>query len=220
MGSQKRRRFIVVGGVIAITIILVFAIIGGGTGAKTMTVSQAASEAKEGDKIEVTGIVVNDSFALDGDVLTFSLSDPEQTDKTLRVSYDKGVAATFGNGVTAICTGTLDSTGQLMCSELVTKCPSKYETKTEALSLSRLLEYGSAIEGKPIKVVGTISDIGDPTSAVRFILHDTDDPSVMIEVEYSGGLSEETVSAPEVIVTGSLEKYGRLFATEVALEGN
>ena len=55
----------------------------------------------------------------------------------LEVRYDGGVSATFGNDVTAICTGKIADDGVLHATELVTKCPSKYENASSALSVSQ-----------------------------------------------------------------------------------
>ena len=41
--------------------------------------------------------------------------------------YQGAASSTFGDDVTAICTGRVGDDGVLRCSELVTKCPSKYE---------------------------------------------------------------------------------------------
>ena len=66
------------------------------------------------------------------------------------------LSATFGNDVVAICTGKIDDQGVLRCSELVTKCPSKYENASEALDIARLLEYGEGVYDKPVKVAGIV----------------------------------------------------------------
>ena len=130
-------------------------------------------------KIQVTGNVVDNSFEIGQNKLTFDIYDPT-ADPTgaslLHVRYDGGVSATFGNEVTAICTGKKDASGMLVCSELVTKCPSKYESAEGSLSISDLIAYGDTVIDKPVKMhgtvkAGTISSVG---AAERFIVHDAE----------------------------------------------
>ncbi len=83
------------------------------------------------------------------------------------MSYDGAASSTFGNGVTAICTGKIvEGEGglELVCSELVTKCPSKYESATDALSVTNLLDYGDSIINTTVKLKGTVK-AGTLTSA-------------------------------------------------------
>ena len=77
----------------------------------------------------------------------------------LRVKYEGGVAATFGNDVTAICTGKVGADGVLHATELVTKCPSKYENSSNALGVAQLAEYGDSVLDKPVKVTGTVKAV-------------------------------------------------------------
>lgn len=70
----------------------------------------------------------------------------------LEVRYDGAASSTFGNDVTAICTGKINDAGVLECSELVTKCPSKYENADSALTVEQLLGYGESVYGKVVKV--------------------------------------------------------------------
>lgn len=44
----------------------------------------------------------------------------------------------------------------LECSELVTKCPSKYENADSALTVEQLLGYGESVYGKVVKVAGSV----------------------------------------------------------------
>ena len=125
MASSQKKRFIAVGGIVAIVIIAMLAFFSANTAVKVMTVAEASEANAIGQRVEVTGNVVNNSFDIQGDILTFRISDPDDPGHDLGVSYDQGVSATFGNGVTAICTGTIQDDGVLKCSELVTKCPSK-----------------------------------------------------------------------------------------------
>ena len=131
--------------------------------------------------------------------------------------YDKGVAATFGNGVTAICKGTIGSDGTLQCNDLVTKCPSKYETATDALSVSKLLGYGAQIYDKPVKVQGILKpqSLADVSADVRFVLVDTDDGTEM-PVSYASAIPTTVKDSSELVLTGSLQNSGVFAATDLA----
>jgi cytochrome c-type biogenesis protein CcmE len=262
-----KRRLVVVTGVIVIVVAVVLAIVASSTSARTINVAEAVSGSFNGVKVQVTGKVVDNSYSLDGNVLSFSIyedtddadgtngtnsagstdaasggssgSSAGNTDATtsaprqLKVRYDRGVSATFGNQVTAICTGTIGEDGVLVCTELVTKCPSKYENSTDALSVSQLLSYGEQIVGKPVKVTGTIQAgtlksaaegqdrfvvIGADSAGGAGVAGSTGDP-IELPVAYSGALSDEVRDGSEVVLTGALDNKGRFEATDVALRG-
>ena len=149
MNAKMKKRMIAVSGVIVIVLILVLAFVGGNTAATTMSIAEAAENPQAGQKVQVSGNVVQDSFSTSNDVLTFKIYDPEGDPATqLEVRYDGAASSTFGNDVTAICTGKINDAGVLECSELVTKCPSKYENADSALTVEQLLGYGGLRGGR------------------------------------------------------------------------
>ena len=220
MNTKTKRRLVMVTGVIVIVMAIVLAVVGAGGAAQTVTVAQAASGDYAGQRVEVTGSVVDDSFSTQDNTLVFSIYDPQAEDgATLEVSYQGAASSTFGNDVTAICTGSLDaSTGILMATELVTKCPSKYESATDALAVAALLEYGEDIVGTTVRVAGTVEP-GTLTAAgsgePRLVLTDQDS-GAQLPVQFSGALPENIVDGTAVVVTGSLSADGSFAATDVA----
>ena len=161
MNSKMKRRLIVVTGVIVVVLAIVLAIVGSSGAAKTISVKDALESGLAGERVQVSGNVVDNSFATVDGVLTFDIYDPDGGDpaQKLHVSYDGAASSTFGNGVTAICTGKIvEGEGglELVCSELVTKCPSKYESATDALSVTNLLDYGDSIINTTVKLKGTV----------------------------------------------------------------
>lgn len=209
-------------GVIVIVLILILAFVGGSSAARTVSVAEAV-ELESDAKIQVTGNVAENSFAIDGDVLTFKIYDPAAdpaASSTLDVRYDGGVSATFGNDVTAICTGKKNAEGVLNCSELVTKCPSKYENAEGSLSVADLLDYGNAVTGKPVKVSGTMKSgtLAGIDAAERFTIVDEANGSEL-RVKYVGALSDDTGEGATLVLTGSIGADGTFTATNVALEG-
>ncbi|MDE8702714.1 cytochrome c maturation protein CcmE [Adlercreutzia equolifaciens] len=221
MNAKMKKRMIAVSGVIIIVLILVLAFVGGNTAAQTLSVAEAAENPQAGQKVQVSGNVVQDSFSTAGDTLTFKIYDPEGDPATqLEVVYDGAASSTFGNDVTAICTGKIDDAGVLQCSELVTKCPSKYENADSALTIEQLLGYGADVYGKMVKVAGTVQDgtLKPAGEGDRFVIVD-ESGAGEIPVAFDGALSDEVTDGATVVLTGSLNDDGSFAATDVALEG-
>lgn len=221
MNAKLKKRLIVVTGIIAIVLIAVLAIVGGGTAARSVSVAEAAQGSFSGQKVQVSGNVVDDSYETSGTVLTFRIYDPEgDPARQLAVSYDGGVSATFGNGVTAICTGKMDDAGVLHASELVTKCPSKYENSSDALTVAQLSEYGEEVVGVPVKVSGTVEagTLAPAGADVRFVLAGVSGGEGL-PVQFDGALSDGIADGTALVLTGSVAEDGLFRATDVSLEG-
>ena len=207
MNAKTKRRMVVVTGIIVIVLVVILAVVGGTSSAKTVSVAEAATGSYADQKIQVSGNVVENSFATEGNVLTFDI-------------YDGGVSATFGNDVTAICTGKVGEDGVLNASELVTKCPSKYENATNALTVSQLTGYGDEVVDKPVKVAGAVKDgtLKAAGEGDRFVLVDPENGEELA-VEFNDAISEEVKDGSSLVLTGSMNAQGKFSATEVALEG-
>ena len=221
MNAKMKKRMIAVSGVIVIVLILVLAFVGGNTAATTMSIAEAAENPQAGQKVQVSGNVVQDSFSTSNDVLTFKIYDPEGDPATqLEVRYDGAASSTFGNDVTAICTGKINDAGVLECSELVTKCPSKYENADSALTVEQLLGYGESVYGNVVKVAGSggAGSLKAAGQGDRFILVDAETGDSM-PVVFEGALSDGIADGSAVVLTGSLGADGKFAATDVALEG-
>ncbi len=94
------------------------------------TVDEAVAEADSvgHQQIRVKGSVVEGSIdGEEGDVgRTFSISEKGEQ---LRVHYDQALPDTFEPDVQVVATGQLDDQGRLEASEIMVKCPSRYEGK-------------------------------------------------------------------------------------------
>lgn len=220
MNTKTKRRMMAVTGIIVIVLIVILAVVGGAGAARAATISEAIAGTYADQKIQVSGNVVENSYTTEGNVLVFAIYDKDgDPDEQLTVRYEGGVSATFGNDVTAICTGKIDSEGILRASELVTKCPSKYENATDALSVSQLIEYGEKVYDKPVKVAAQVKagSLAAAGSAERFVLDGGDGKT--LPVSYDGALSDEISDGSKLVVTGSYSSNGVFSATDVALEG-
>ena len=221
MNTKTKRRLVVVSGIIILLLIVTLALVGGNSTAKALSIAEVLDGDYQDQKIQVSGNVVDNSFETNEGVLTFAIYDPEgDPSKQLKVSYEGGVSSSFGNDVVAICTGKMGEDQILYISELVTKCPSKYENATDALGVEQLLNYGDEVSGKPVKVVGTVAK--DSLTAAgqgdRFVLID-EESSDELPVEFDGALPDDVTEGSRVVLTGSLTSQLKFAATDVALEG-
>ena len=221
MNSRTKKRLIIVTGVIILILALLLAVIGGGTSAKTISLKEATSGSFVDQRVQVTGTVVKDSYSTSGNVLSFQIYDPEDLGAgQLRISYDGAASSTFGNDVVAICTGKIDRTGMLVASEMITKCPSKYESGTDALEVERLLGYGDDVVGTTVRVQGSIvpNSQNPAGEGPRFIIADTADTTKILAVQFNGAVSEEALADnASIVVTGNMLESGDFSATDVAL---
>jgi cytochrome c-type biogenesis protein CcmE len=220
LNAQLKRRLFVVSGIIVVVVVIVLAVTAGTSGYQNLTVAQALKPEHYNTRVQVSGQVVTDSYSVEAGTLSFAIFDPNSnSQEQLLVVYKGGVSATFGNQVTAICTGYLNAEGILECSDLVTKCPSKYETATDALTVSQLLGYSaSALEGKPLKVTGRTKpgSLGSVEDRVRLVLLD-EASGAELPVLFAGALPETVKDTTLLVITGSLDQNGRFEATDIAL---
>lgn len=221
MNTKTKRRMMAVTGIIVIVLVVILAVVGGSGAAKSATVADAVAGKYADQKIQVTGNVVENSYATNDNVLTFAIYDKDGNPaEQLNVRYEGGVSATFGNDVTAICTGKIAGDGVLHATELVTKCPSKYENADSALTVEQLLGYGESVYGNVVKVAGSVGagSLKAAGQGDRFILVDAETGDSM-PVVFEGALSDGIADGSAVVLTGSLGADGKFAATDVALEG-
>ncbi|MCL2883122.1 MAG: cytochrome c maturation protein CcmE [Coriobacteriia bacterium] len=219
MNSKLKRRLIAVTGVIVIAIVVVVTVLSASSGHQNISVAQAASGGYLEKRVEVTGQVVANSYYSEGSTLHFAIYDDSDPSVQLNVTYDGTLAATFGNEVTAICTGTINSDGVLVAKTLVTKCPSKYENSTDALNVSQLLGYGNEVIGTTVKITGTVKagTLQPAGTGDRLVLKDlaSDDE---VAVDYDGAVPDSIQDGTAIVVTGSLGSDGRFKATDVSIK--
>lgn len=221
MNSRTKKRLGIVTGIIVIVLVVVLAVVGSSGAAKTVSIAQALSGEYTDQKIQVTGSVVQNSYSTSNNTLVFEIYDTQdESAGVLPVQFEGAVSATFGNNVSAICTGKILSDGVLHATELVTKCPSKYESGTDALTVDRLLEYEDAIYDKPVKVEGVVKagSLKPAGQGERFFLQ-TEDGAADIAVVFEDALPDEITDGTTLVITGSLDSGLTFTATDVALKG-
>lgn len=116
MNKKAKRRLVVVGGIVVIAMLVIVAVAGSGGAASSLSIGDVLAGGYEGKKVQVSGSVVADSLTSEGSTAVFKIA-PEGDGAAageLEVEYDGALPATFGTGVVAICTGTVE--GAIPCS--------------------------------------------------------------------------------------------------------
>ncbi len=169
MNKRARTRLIGVTAVILIAIAAVVLLTGNKQGAVYSTVPKVTEDASLiGKRVKVGGTVVEGSWDKKSNPMVFVVRD--EADKTgsgptIKVIYTGAAPSTFGDGVVAIVTGVLEDGQTLKATEMITKCPSKYESAQGAIPVADLLLKGEEVYGKPVRATGyvkagTIADAG------------------------------------------------------------
>lgn len=213
MNRSAKRRLVVVGGIIVVAMLVIVAIAGSGGAASSLSISDVVSGDYRGKKVQVSGSVVADSLASEGSTALFEIqSEDASGQETLTVRYDGALPATFGTGVVAICTGTVESDNTLTATELVTKCPSKYESAEGSLTVKGLLDQRDSMVGVDTKVCGYVrGEVNAADADVRFVI---ESQGSSMDVVWDGGMDENVADGTAVVVTGQLSENGTFVASE------
>lgn len=224
MNKKARRRLAMAGGIVAIALLVIVAVATSGGSAASIGVDEVLSGDYEGKRVQVTGSVVADSISSEGSDAVFaiepedaagardtgSLAGASQAPGALKVRYGGALPSTFGTGVVAICTGTVEG-GELNATEMVAKCPSKYESAEGSLTVKGLLDQAGSMTGKEVKVCGYVQgEPGDAQAEVRFVI---ESQGALLNVAYEGGLDEAIADGTAVVIEGSLGDDGLFHAT-------
>lgn len=222
MNKRARNRLI---GVTAIILIVVVAILLGASskdGAYSRTVKEVAGNKDlAGERVRVSGEVVKGSWDRKANPMRFEIRDEKAKEgaPTIKVEYSGGVPSTFGDGVVAVVTGELSSDSTLITTDdMITKCPSKYQSATKALNVASLLSAGDAVMGKPTQITGLVvaGSIGPVTGPYRFKIVD-EGGTQELPIFWEGALPEGMNDGMQVVIGGELGKDGVYAATSVAL---
>lgn len=211
-------------GVTAIILIAVAAILFGTAqkeGARQLGVGEIAADTSlVGERVKVGGSVVPGSWDKKSNPMRFEIREEgEKSGPTLKVVYSGQVPSTFGDDVAAIITGTLKEGGLIEATDMITKCPSKYESATGAETVEQLLKNASKVAGKPIRVTGYVvtGSIKAPGSGERFRIADKAAGGSSVGVVYEGALPDGMADGSSVVLGGSLGTDGVFSATSVAI---
>ena len=223
MNKRARMRLIGVTAIIVIVIAVLVITLGNKTVAQFSTVSEVAKGAtKSGERVKIGGAVVAGSWNKQSSPMKFTIkeeNDTAGTGPTIAVVYSGTAPNTFGDGVVAIVTGTLDNQGVVQANEMITKCPSKYSSAVGAIPVGELGKGQSQVGKKDLQVSGYVK----PTSlssdpAKRFALSTkADGTGETLVVKFSGAMPDTIKDGVQVVVTGTLGADNILTASSVAL---
>ena len=225
MNKRARVRLIGVTAAILIAVAAMVYYTGGKQGAYEGDLAAVASDASMiGKQVKVGGTVVAGSWDKKSNPMRFVIrgeKDTANSGPTLKVVYTGTVPATFGDGVVAIVTGKLEQGGTITAGDMITKCPSKYESATGATPVADLIAGGATMEGKPVRVTGFVKP-GTLSAATgtgdRFVLVENADGSGQsVPVTYTAVLPDGIKDGSQVVMGGELSA-GKFVATSVALE--
>lgn len=220
MNKRARMRLIGVTAIIVISVAAIVVGVGAGDGSYSRKVSDVVGNAEaEGERVRVTGTVIPGSWDKKSSPMRFVIRDEGATEgPALPVVYNGSVPATFGDEVTAIITGTISADGVLESEDMITKCPSKYESATGALTVAELMAEDEGVIGKSVRVTGFVVNdtIVPPGGAVRFVIAD-EGGSPSVEVFYDGALPDGMADGSQVVLGGLLDERGIFDAVNVSL---
>ncbi|MGB4593299.1 MAG: cytochrome c maturation protein CcmE [Coriobacteriia bacterium] len=222
MNKRAKQRLI---GVTVLVLVVVAALIFGasqgiGAGAYKKSVAEVLSdEALVGKQVQVQGPVVAGSWSPGANPLTFEIRQMDDDNgPTLKVLWDGPVPSAFGDGTIAIVTGIVDENRLVTAKTLITQCPSKYASATDALTVDALLK--SDLLGKPVAITGYVvnGSVKPAGSAARFVVGTMSSGGQTIDIVWSGALPQGVEDGAKVVIQGSLTEAGTFEATEVALD--
>ena len=220
MNKRARMRLIGVTAIVLIAVVAIFL----GTGSKDGAYYRKVSEIVDGDEYVGVSFVrifcfLPGSWNRQSDPMIFDIRD-EDTDSgpTIQVIYNGGVPSTFGDGVVAIVTGEVSPDGTLEADDMITKCPSKYESAKGAMSVESLLDSADSMIGTTVKITGyVVGKIEAPGGTTRFFVADEVGGSEDLGVFWEGALPAGMDGGSQVVIQGALEDDGIFAATDVAL---
>jgi cytochrome c-type biogenesis protein CcmE len=226
---NKRARMRLIG-VTAIILIAVGAILYGtrGNAATYGTVTEVSKgKNKVGERVKVGGAVVPGSWNKQSNPMKFTIreeNDSEGKGPTIQVVYSGTAPNTFGDGVVAIVTGTLKAGNVVEAGEMITKCPSKYESAVGAIPVAELGVGKSMVGQANLQTTGYVKpgSLGPANASQRFVLSaKADGTGKSVAVKFAGALPDTVKDGAAVVLTGKLESATVFSATEVALaQGN
>lgn len=206
MNQRARTRLLIVTVAILAIAIGVFVFAGMGSGAYTSTVKEVAGDASlVGKRVKVTGTVVAGSWDKRTNPMVFRIREEgASSGPEIKVVYTGGAPNTFGNDSVAIVTGTLEKGPTIQADDMMTKCPSKYSSKSGAATVDELLK---AKPGTPMKVHGFLKagSLKAGGSAERFVMTATAAGGAEVKVVFDGAMPDGAADGASLVVEGVLK---------------
>jgi len=218
MNKRARNRLIGVTAIILIVAAVLLVTLLPSGGSYEQKVADVANDTKlVGTRVKVTGAVVAGSWDKKTNPMVFKIREQGSTSgPEVKVVYNGSAPNTFGSDTIAILTGTVSQQGVIEANEMLTKCPSKYETKSDAATVAGML---AAPSDTPMRVTGFLKpgSLKDASSADRFVLAaSVEGTGASVPVSFGGTMPDGTKDGVDLVVFGKLEN-GTFVATDVSL---
>jgi cytochrome c-type biogenesis protein CcmE len=218
MNTRARNRLIGVTAIILILAAVLLVTLLPSGGAYNSLVKEITTNQKlVGTRVKVTGTVVAGSWDKKTNPMVFRIrAEGASSGPEVQVVYNGSAPNTFGSDTVAILTGTVDKVGVITANEMLTKCPSKYQTKSDSATVASLL---ASPPDAPIRVSGFLKPgtLAAASAAERFVLASgSAGTSPTVPVAFSGSMPSGTKDGADLVVFGKLEN-GRFVATDVSL---
>ncbi|TLM74805.1 MAG: cytochrome c maturation protein CcmE [Actinobacteria bacterium] len=212
MNKRARVRLIVVAVAIAIIGVSAYLVLQG-SGQQMLTVADVAGgKVDVGERVKVNGIVIGDSWAGSANPMRFEIKDADKPEPTLKVVYARAVPSGFGDKTNATVTGKLNAAGEFEAVEMMTTCPSKYDSQ-KPFTIAELQAQKAALTNNTVRITAYVVDPGD---GARIVLGTTADGGTMLDVVVAGGTAGLTKGA-QVEAAGQLGSDGVFMATGVTV---
>lgn len=194
----------------------------GNTPAYTTVPKVVTDSSLIGERVKVGGTVVGGSWDKQTSPMVFTIRDEADaagSGPTIKVIYSGPAPSAFGDGTVAIVTGILGSDGTVTATDMITKCPSKWES-ADPMPMADLLAKGDTVVGKPVRTTGYVKagTISDKPAAERFVVTErVDGTGGSAVVAYSGTLPSGMTDGAQVVLSGKFDSLDRFTATGVEL---
>jgi len=174
-----------------------------------------------GETVQLSGTVVAGSWDRQSEPMTFRVFNEDSDSAAEITTIFEGVPPpNFGDGTGVIITGVVGADRTITSGQMLTVCPSRYETDDNTLPVAGLFDMDSDMDmtGIPVRISARVvnGSITPPGEDIRLTVHDIEDPSIELPVKFSGGLAETVEDGTPVVLTGHLDEDGNFAADVVA----
>jgi cytochrome c-type biogenesis protein CcmE len=221
--SRARNRLIGISSVLVIVVLatVVFFFFNGTSVSLTVDRLYDNYSSYVGETVQLSGTVVAGSWDRQSNPMVFSIFD-EESNSTAEITtiFEGFPPANFGDGTGVIITGVVQEDNTIVSSQMLTVCPSRYETNDNTLPVYALFSMDDDMDMTdiPVRISARVvnGSITPPGEEIRFVVHDVEDPSIELPVKFSGGLAETVTDGTPVVLTGHLDADGAFNAEIVA----
>jgi cytochrome c-type biogenesis protein CcmE len=166
-----------------------------------------------GTRIKVTGLVIGESWDGKTNPMRFEIRDDATgttEPATLKVEYSGVAPGGFGDKTKATLTGELGRDGVFKATDMLTVCPTKYQTK-QVMSVDQLLADKAIVD----QTVGLAGYVTGPATSNVFEISSRVDGGGKVEVKAAGTLPAGIGKGAFVELTGELLLDGTFRASKV-----